>query len=118
MLPLLYEIAQKTAPFHAIASQLWDDIVRAVHVIPSGDVATTEPGATAANKLPFQAISFHDADEGSVRDVQVIPSGDVAAVVPAPGMLQNTTPFHAIAYAGMGIECDVHVIPSGDVAQM
>jgi len=59
--------------------------VRAVHVIPSGDVAATSLETVApetATKIPFPYLSETQGEElGRVRAVHVIPSGEVAAIL-------------------------------------
>lgn len=80
------DIAQNTEPFHATLFQFaTDDMVRDVHVTPSGDVAAVfVPYTIAQNTVPFQAIDLHAPVAGRVRAVQVIPSGDVAATFVDP----------------------------------
>jgi hypothetical protein len=76
--------AQKTDPFHAIEVQLAaDGNVRAVQVIPSGEVAAAELLLleTIQNVEPLHAIATQLAEDGNVCAVQVMPSGDVAAAV-------------------------------------
>jgi hypothetical protein len=54
--------------------------VRAVHVIPSGDVAASVPNLTTAqNNEPLTQIEDQYGADGSVRVVQLMPSGDVVA---------------------------------------
>ena len=69
------------------------DIVRIVHVIPSGEVAALVPPASAIN-IPFAKVTeFQFCELGKVRAVQVFPSGDVAAVVLGPLATATNTPF-------------------------
>jgi hypothetical protein len=88
---------QKEAPFDAIASHDDAGRVRAVHVAPSGLVATVaESSRTTQNTLPFQAI----ADQYPVNPIEiavhVIPSGLVHPLLLLRCIAQNTLPFHAI----------------------
>ena len=68
--------------------------MRAVHVIPSGDVATVVDVCATAQNNPNsgdQQTDSQNADDGSVRAVQFIPSGEVAATVEAvPVVAQNS----------------------------
>ncbi len=117
--------AQKREPFQVIAHQLpLTGSVRAVHVIPSGEVAAAfEYQATVQKTEPFQAIAPQSREAGSVRAVHVIPLGDVMAAFegpePPPETAQNTVPFHVSANhletPAIPVFRSVHVIPSGDV---
>ena len=73
------------------------DIVRAVQVVPSGDVAHKELLLDKAqNTELFQEIFVHVWALGSVCCTQVIPSVDVAhKEVLVADVAQNTVPFHA-----------------------
>jgi hypothetical protein len=69
---------QKSEPFQVMLSH-WaaDGRVRAVQVMPSGEVAAAvEVWAITQNTLPFHAMQCHEVFEGSVRAVHAIPSGE------------------------------------------
>jgi hypothetical protein len=66
--------------------------VRAVQVIPSGEVAAEAPPDTAT-KTPFPYVTdFQLWLDGNVRAVQVVPFGEVAAAVVLLAMARKT-PF-------------------------
>ena len=70
------ETVQNTVPFQAIDCQSAEaGRVRAVHVIPSGEVhaAVEPPPDTAQNTLPFQATANQAAAEGRTAACHVTP---------------------------------------------
>lgn len=98
--PLPCATAQKVVPFQAMASQLaLNGMARAVHVMPSEDVALTLEPDTAQNKPdPFVVIADQFCGEGIERIVHVIPSGDVKVTsLGTPPTTEKLVPFQAIA---------------------
>lgn len=100
--------------------------MRAVHVVPLGEVAAIvalapdAPCATAQNTVPFHATPYQKLAVGKVRVVQVVPFGDVTQrleEIVVPWTAQNTVPFQAIELNAplIGRVRVVHVVPSGDV---
>lgn len=105
-------MTQKTELPHARAFQgSADGNVRAVHVIPSGDVAALFVFcAIAQNTEPFQATRFHASADGRLRAVHVIPSDDVLADEELLATAQKIDPFVAT-----DAHCPVSLVVLGSV---
>src|SRR5574337_2111534 len=114
-------MAMKTVPFQVTALYAPVEIVRCVHVMPSGDVAQALLSPTATKTEPFQVIARHWNVPGRLRAVQVVPSDDVAPP-PTPAedapTAQKIEPFQTTPYqvSVPGRFLAVQVIPSLDVA--
>ncbi len=93
---------------------------RWVHVMPSADVADTEPELVeiAQKTEPFHVSARQVVLTGSVRVVQVNPSVDVAALAEPLAIAQKTVPLVATSYQAdaAGIVPEDHVAPLSEEA--
>lgn len=113
---------QNNEPFHVMDVQPEPGRVRAVQVVPVGDVAAWLLWEMTQNTVPFQATPIHVLELGNTLSVHVIPSADVIALFVEPATAQKLVPFAPIpvhleiARFSLGGVRNVHVIPSGEVA--
>jgi len=87
-------VANLDAPKAMLTQNEEDGRVRAVHVIPSGEVAAAvEPYAIATKELFPYAKPYQLELEGRVLDAQSIPLVDVAAMLDVPLTKAMKMPF-------------------------